>query len=252
MARQLNGTTSHISDSVYTGPLGYPFTVSFWFNPDVLTANMDGFSFGDSGVSDEHFRCLSRGAITGDPASFSVTTAGATYHAGTANSCNAGAWNHFLGSTSAGNSRATILNGDTANAGSSTTSTTVNFANYDLIDVGRHASLVPAGYYDGGVAEVAIWDVDLSAGEKAALALGLSPLSIRPASIIWYRAFVRTLDGGIGGGTLTSVSTTVSAHPRIFLPSAQILQFPTPAAAGGAGTPISYLHRNQFRHILVR
>ena len=91
-------------------------------------------------------------------------------------------------------------------------------------------------YMNGRIAEVAIWSVALTAGEHTALAAGVSPLLIRPASLLGYWPIWGTSSPEIermaaNAGTVTGTAP-VSAHPRIAYPvSPAILR---QIAAGGA------------------
>ncbi len=84
-------------------------------------------------------------------------------------------------------------------------------------------SISSAGVYRaiaGDVAEVAIWDVNMSleqyAADVAALAKGISPMTILPGNLLHYWDLTRGLQDHIGGCTLTAYNTpTVSEHPRV-------------------------------------
>lgn len=72
----------------------------------------------------------------------------------------------------------------------------------------------------GEIAELAYWfDRQLVADEIAALAKGFSPLSIFPpgagGGLAFYAPLVRDAEDHLRGGSLSSVGTTVSDHPRI-------------------------------------
>lgn len=79
-----------------------------------------------------------------------------------------------------------------------------------------------AGRYGGGdfsagqLADLAIWDVVLTATEFAALGAGVSPLLIRPQNLqIWW-PLIGDANGPIGG-VASVTGTTVTDHPRIIL-----------------------------------
>ncbi len=89
------------------------------------------------------------------------------------------------------------------------------------------------GTMDGDMAEVAFWSAVLTAAEFAALGAGVSAAKIRPNSLIFYAPLIRE-KGDLVGGIAPTVNSTpdVVAHPRVFMPLAQILQFPPASAAG--------------------
>lgn len=87
---------------------------------------------------------------------------------------------------------------------------------------GRYGS---GDFTAGHLADLAIWDVVLTAVEWAALGAGVSPLLIRPQSLkIWW-PFIGDANGPIGG-VASVTGTTVTAHPRISIGTDQ--DFPGP------------------------
>jgi len=87
--------------------------------------------------------------------------------------------------------------------------------------------------FPGSMAEAAIWDRILTQGEITALAAGYAPSNF-PADLVLYHPLTREPEVELINGVCTTVNTlTAEAHPRIIYPSAQILQFPPAAAAGG-------------------
>ena len=54
-------------------------------------------------------------------------------------------------------------------------------------------------YCDGSLAEAAIWNAALSDAEVAALATGVSPLLVRPGSLVFYAPLARDLLDRVGG-----------------------------------------------------
>jgi len=73
-------------------------------------------------------------------------------------------------------------------------------------------------YMNGQVAEVAVWNTDLSQATIRQLAAGISPLAIQPQNLAFYMAGVRDNDEDIVGGlSLTaSGSPTIAAHPPVY------------------------------------
>lgn len=71
--------------------------------------------------------------------------------------------------------------------------------------------------FDGVLAEFAVWNAILSAGEIAALAKRASPLLIRPGALAEYVPMVRpNLSYKVAAPSITG--TAVAAHPRIIMP----------------------------------
>ncbi len=74
-----------------------------------------------------------------------------------------------------------------------------------------------AGYMNGLLAEVGIWNVALTAEEIASLAKGMTCDKVRPQSLVFYAPLVRNLQDVKGGLTITNNNTaTVADHPRVY------------------------------------
>ena len=71
-------------------------------------------------------------------------------------------------------------------------------------------------WFSGDIAEVGIWNVDLSAAEIAALAKGVSPALIRPQNLLPHLELIREVIDVRRGTAFTDVNTTAAAHPRIY------------------------------------
>jgi hypothetical protein len=89
--------------------------------------------------------------------------------------------------------------------------------NENKIGIGALNRLTPAAYFDGKVAEAAIWSAALTDAEVASLGKGVSPRLIRPQSLVFYAPLIRNLVDVRGGRTLTNNNTaTVATHPRVY------------------------------------
>lgn len=207
-----------------------PFTVSCWARTSLLgsaTAQvLVSFCDAASGYANNCFllfmsasgstNCYAGSAGGNQANSFpSVAVADTTFH-----SC--GVW-------AANNSRFAYCNGivgveDTASQ---------TPAGIDRFSIGAfdgttvNHGWAPAG--TGYLSEVAVWDVALAAIEVAALAAGVHPYMIRPASLIgYYPIFGRqSQEPNLLSSTTPLViqgSLTRAEHPRIFRPSPSSLR----------------------------
>ena len=68
----------------------------------------------------------------------------------------------------------------------------------------------------GGLADVGIWNVELTADEIASLAKGMACNKVRPQSLVFYAPLVRELIDVRGGLSITNDNATVAEHPRIY------------------------------------
>jgi hypothetical protein len=119
-------------------------------------------------------------------------------------------WHHVI--FSADNSNAFVyVDGSQVGNGASVGSLSSGSSTNDLRIGG---SVLPM---NGKIAEAAIWDVALSAGERTALAKGAKPNRVRPQSLALYAPLLRDLADYDSARTLTNNnSATVADHPRVY------------------------------------
>ena len=77
-----------------------------------------------------------------------------------------------------------------------------------------------SAYWDGDLAEMALWNGVLTAGEHAAFAAGAVPSLIRPGGLISYRPFLGGVNDRISGAGTDVNGTTDAPHPRVISPRA--------------------------------
>ncbi len=101
---------------------------------------------------------------------------------------------------------------------------------YDELVTGRHDT--SGLYYDGFIAEVAMWSEEFTAAKMLTLAAGYSPL-VFPVNLKFYAPMIRNEDDRIGSAGVVNGTPVVSAHPPIIYP-ARPRTWPTVAAAAGS------------------
>ena len=141
-----------------------------------------------------------------------------------------GGWHHLCGVFASASSRSAYLDG----GAKATITDTITPSGIDRTSIGRIGDSTPAGYFEGKIAEVGIWNAALTDAEVASLALGVSPLLVRPQSLVFYAPLIRDEDRDIVGGlALTPVNTpSIAAHPRVIYPAPRYT-FIQAAAGGG-------------------
>jgi hypothetical protein len=127
-------------------------------------------------------------------------------------------WNHFAGVFASTTSRTSYVNG----VAGSTESTASTPSGINRTAIGRLSSSSPAGsYFDGSLAEAAIWNIALTATDLAALAAGVSPLLVRPDALVAYWPILGQYSPEIdirAHNDVTVNGATAAAHPRMFWP----------------------------------
>lgn len=221
MARDLIKASSQYLENANAVLTAYPFTV----HARVQAASYhDGtiFAITDTG-GDTNFhrvRCRNVGGVTNN---FGAESNDGV--SGTAQQTNSGlnTWLSVLVYFRADNSRGIQINA----GGVNNNTTTVNPAGLDLTSMGGLRSLTPGDYFDGKIADVAIWNIDLSAIASSDLDIqqmfqvGVSPLFIRPESLVAYWPLLGATSpeiDHIGGFDMTITGSAASDHPVLYLP----------------------------------
>ena len=235
MARNFNQSNTDYLDGSFTWTSGFPFTGCAWFR-DTNGGNNDRniFQVQDSTQSDRYFRmgrdfssnaltCLSRWDVGSVGAPVTTTTYTTSQ------------WHHGIMEAASATSRTIWL--DNAGSASSTTSDGTPIG-IDSVTIGRENDSSPDDPWDGDIAEVAFWSATLTAGERAALAEGFSPLFIRPSALVFYAPLLPKTGNDVdikGGVILTDTNTVGSAeHLDIIYPEDTVIHYPSVAAVSGA------------------
>lgn len=201
-----------------------PVTLACWFkatstiahgliNIGVSTNNTNLFSLNLTNTS--NVRAVQNGNR--------VATTSATFTNGT--------WNHACGQLINDSSRAVFLNG-----GNKATNTTTSSATSGLnkTSIGVISGNSDTQLADAAIAEVGIWNVALDDSEVAALGKGVSPLLVRPQSLVAYWPLIGRTSPEIdvrGGFGMTVTGATVADHPRIYYPTPKHFVLATAANA---------------------
>jgi hypothetical protein len=200
MAYEFNGTTQRLTASPPV--TGIPLTISIWFNKNTTTTKnilvFEGQTISaglyNNGSSLRHY------TQGGGVADFSLGTFSAS------------TWNHAAYVATSSTSRFGALNGTI----SATNTTSVVISNlFTTLAIG--ANFVGGFPFDGLLAEVGIWNTDLTTAEIVSLSKGMTCDKVRPQSLVFYAPLVRNLQDVRGGLTITNNNTaTVATHPRVY------------------------------------
>ena len=131
-------------------------------------------------------------------------------------------WFHFAGVWISSTSRAAYLNG--GNKG--TSSVNVTPTGIDRVQFGARSrnggASTDYGDFDG-LGEIGLWNAALTDAEVAVLAKGVSPLMVRPQSLVAYWPLLGNQSPEIdlvGGYDMTlNAAPTKAAHPRVIYPA---------------------------------
>lgn len=215
MARHIanNGEYFESTSVVVTAP---PFTMACSFYADNSTATHTLMGVYTDGSNDHRHALVAAGATAGDPIQAQSRTTGFAA-AVTSTGFSASVWQHAAGVWRTTSDRSAYLNG-----GSRGDDATVrNPTGMDRTRVAAQG-VTTTQPLRGRIAEAAIWAVDLSDEEIAALAGGVNPLRIRPLSLAAYwpiyddASLIRDLRGA--APLTVNGSSTVADHAPVSAP----------------------------------
>jgi len=209
------------------GGLGYTF--SAWFK--AATTHSGALVSLAGGTADNRHMLY----VKADGKVSAFSGAGATvYENPTAGTYSTGVWTHACGVYIAGG-RSSFING----AGGYVANTT-NPGTMDRIHVGAYytaGARVAGFYFNGELADVAIWDTAIDLQDIESLASGASPLLIQPNNLAAYYPLLArgtNEEQWAGSVALTNSGTTAGlSRPRVFWPGYGI---GTIAATGSSDT----------------
>ena len=230
MARDFDGSTQH---GTATAPVtATPITIVFWAHLDAidgvavaLLRNTVGQFWGWY----VDFTGTSVRAVVADNNSFAVASQ---------TTVSTGTWHHCGGVFASTTSRTAYLDGS-AGTEETTSKTPSDVTGLALSTAARVLDSGVGNWVNGRLAEIALYDVALTAGEMSSLSKGVSPLKIRPASLVFYAPFMGRYSPEIEVitnkvVTLTNAPTQ-SNHPRIIYPRSRWMRrFTTASAAANA------------------
>jgi len=224
MARLFDDGSSQYLQVISTPVTVAPFTASLWVKPDATGITHGLIYIGESASSSNYWVTLIN---TNDTVSFIARNTTARF-ATSGNTVTTNEWNHVLSECVSSTNRTIVVNGGTPVQNTLSATPTTN-----SLGIGAQTRSTPNNFASGAIAEVGIWDVALDDEEKAALASGMSPRLIRPASLVFYAPLYNEEDADfVGGLSLTpTASPTTAAHYPIISPIGPIIGNPTAAAS---------------------
>lgn len=232
MARSFSRAASDYIQAAQSlsGGSAYPFTIAAWIKTSNLTDPLTIASISLGSSTRRHaltvgFDTTARIQFMSDLATSPVTATSGT-------EVTSNTWHHAAGWVASNSSRAAYIDG--TNRGTNGNSKTWTNG-VDRITVGaedNNNSLFR--HFDGVIAELGIWNDVLTDEEVAILALGVSPLLVRPQNLVHYQPLVRDVVALKGTAPGTISGTAAADHPRIFMPRSALIW----PGAVGAG-PIS-------------
>lgn len=188
-----------------------PLTLAGWGRCADTTSARCLLSLSDGANDNAWIKVGFRGDLSGDPVTAEARQGGT---AQSASGYSANTWVHICGVFVSATSRTAYLNGE--NTGTNATSGSP--AGLNFMSIGLRSGNTSAELMNGRIAHAAIWNVDLSAAEIAALAKGINPLRIRPQALIGYWPLTGASPEPDWSGkknNMTVVGAVVADSPRV-------------------------------------
>jgi len=218
-----SGTDDYLTKSVaiFSGHT-YPLTFSAWVRPDDRGSQIAVASGSGSGTSKQ----ISLGCGGSGKFQARMKGGGATSSVLYENSNTT--WFHILGSFEASDDVKLYVNGSVD--GTNTASNNISdFADSDEFWIGTgvlSGTNITSRTWEGGIAEVAAYAAELTAGEISALADGFSPLLVQPKSLVGYWPLGGPMTSALSGtDALGTHALTVNGgvleehHPQAYYPT---------------------------------
>lgn len=206
MARNFNGTSAriHISSAVVSAT---PYTMACWFRTTSM-AHLGTLISVNNTAPANYAGLWFRGDVAGDPVDILIEEGKGQNTARSTTGCTSGQWHHACGVFSSSTSRTVYLDG-----GSSATDNASTTPSLNRTEIGAWRTSL---WFSGDIAEVGIWDIDLTAAEVASLAKGVSPALIRPQNHVAYLPLIRDTHEIVNATGFTDVNTTAANHTRVY------------------------------------
>lgn len=254
MARDFDGSTGRLNvTATIPGVSGTgAFSISSWAQADGVVGIGNIFASGVAGVG----YSVQLRQDAGDWSFFILDTVGnqLAAHVG---GVSAGTWTHVGGTLESAIGNMILYTSGIARQTTNLPGTRQQ--NGDTQSIGVDGADANVQFWDGKLAEVALWNVELTAAEMLVLAAGYNPLFVRPASLQAYWPIIGNFSPEIDRRAAFNMTLTVSApafaHPRMIYPAAPMLVYKQ-AAAGvtvpertkmGVGTK---LYRPRLKDVL--
>lgn len=205
MARKFSGSSANYLEALARAPLNaLPVTISAWVSPNLTLINGATSAFLSIGPSAaaNRLQCTVTGTVGNETFQFSArNTSDVSGAAQSPTGLKNNTWAHFAGVTPSTTSRTAYLNGVAGTTNTTSIDSTPSAWSRTVIGARRDSVGIGLPIF-AEVADVAIWNIELTTREIQLLATGVSPLRIRPDKLVAYWP----LNGRVGSGEASLIS----------------------------------------------
>jgi len=208
MAYEFTAASSQYLNATSASTAAYPVTLSAFCKFNDTAVNRVILAFGRT-VTPFHRQVIFRTSAN----RFSAQSVGSSSQEALSATLTAVETRHICGVFTSATSREIFVNG--ISGGTNSGSSTLN--DLDQPAIGSRNSGSFGLFWDGLIAEAAIWTAALNADEIGSLADGMTCDKVDPQSLVFYAPLIRDLQDVRGGLTITNNnSATVANHPRVY------------------------------------
>jgi hypothetical protein len=210
MARLFNGTNASLESAAPVTAV--PLTICAWVYPTTAGINQVAASVGVGSGSDRFQVVVNLIANQIEATAVQSGTAGVAAFPAT---IAINQWHHVCAVFSSFTRRTAYFNG----VPGTPNTTSIAPSGVNRINIGARYNTTLGLFFSGAIAELGVWNAELTADEIGAHAKGFSADQIRPGNLAYYADLIRDIRDLRGGLSITEIgtATTVVDHPRIFL-----------------------------------
>lgn len=210
MARAFVASSSQSLNVASAPATAAPITMMAWVNATSITADMTVIGLDDGTLAEQFVLQVANGGAIAAQSVHASTPKFAT----TVATLSAGQFRHVCAVFASATSESVFLDGANKVSGSAASIIPVGIANARIARQGPSTN-----FFNGVIAECAIWNIALADAEVALLAAGVAPWLIHPEALKFYAPLLHGYSPEIeliGGRNLTLTNApTIAAHPPI-------------------------------------
>lgn len=216
MAYDFTLSSSQYLSGSNTFATGAPLTVAGWFNRKIVPAGTQQVVVALSNMTSGSTNFFNLSSTTNGGINFIANVNGTANSAfSEASLYSANTWNHLCGVARAVNNRESYVNG-IFRTSNSTNAVPIGI---NSIQIGaRWGNTSNSQFMDGRLAEIGVWNIDLTSQEVASLAKGITCNKIRPQNLVFYAPLISNFQDLKGGQILTPINNpTIFSHTRVYM-----------------------------------
>lgn len=208
MSFNLNGTSSYVV-STSTPVTGVPFTMACWVKSSTPNQAKTIMYMGNSGTTSRFQLDIASNLFR-----LTAGAGGPTVSANGTIPVNNEVWYHIAGVCTSPTNRYITINGSNKSLTNTTSRIPLGINNITL--GAQILSSTVGSFFQGTIAEAAIWNVALTDDQVLSLGQGFAPYLIEPNNLKFYNRCIRESQDLYGGVNLTSFNLSIQDHPRIY------------------------------------